>query len=125
MSSRPNHRPALVPILIARSALATPCLGGRLHRPRRLPGMAPAVGLHPSPRVDCLGRTDSDLATNLLPLRGGELGANPFGSASDGWARLHRALLRGGRLYPASWARRIEILIVTLVLGSWFGFAVR
>ena len=30
-----------------------------------------------------------------------------------------------GRFYPASWARRIEILVVTLVLGSWFGFAVR
>ena len=28
-----------------------------------------------------------------------------------------------GRLYPSSWARRIEILVVTLVLKPWFGFA--
>ena len=30
-----------------------------------------------------------------------------------------------GHLYPVSWARRIEVLVVTLILGSWLGFAVR
>jgi hypothetical protein len=30
-----------------------------------------------------------------------------------------------GRLYPTSWARRVEILVITLVLGSWSWFAVR
>jgi hypothetical protein len=30
-----------------------------------------------------------------------------------------------GRLYPVAWARRVEILVGTLVVGSWLGFTVR
>lgn len=30
-----------------------------------------------------------------------------------------------GRLYPARWARRVEILVGTLVVGSWVGIALR
>ncbi len=30
-----------------------------------------------------------------------------------------------GRLYPASWRRRVEITVSTLILGSWVALAVR
>ncbi len=30
-----------------------------------------------------------------------------------------------GRLYPRSWARRVEVVVGTLVLGSWVVLAVR
>ena len=30
-----------------------------------------------------------------------------------------------GKVYPARWARRIEILLLTVILGSWLGLAAR
>ena len=30
-----------------------------------------------------------------------------------------------GRLYPARWARRVEVLVGTLVVGSWIGLSLR
>ena len=30
-----------------------------------------------------------------------------------------------GRMYPKAWARRVEIVIGTLVVGSWVGLALR
>lgn len=29
------------------------------------------------------------------------------------------------RVYPASWARRVELLVGTAIVGSWIGFSVR
>ena len=57
-------------------------------------------------------------------------------SRAENWARVAggRPVLheRGfiahyfeDRVYPARWARRVEISAVVLVLGSWLGFAVR
>ena len=30
-----------------------------------------------------------------------------------------------GRLYPLAWSRRVELLVGTLVVGSWIGMGVR
>jgi uncharacterized protein DUF2784 len=57
-------------------------------------------------------------------------------SVAENWGRTHsgrpqlheRGFLAHyfeGRLYPAGWTRRIEILTSSLVLGSWLGFAIR
>jgi hypothetical protein len=55
--------------------------------------------------------------------------AENWGRERAGLPRLHeRGFLAHyfeDRLYPAAWARRVEILTSGLVLGSWFGFAVR
>ncbi len=57
-------------------------------------------------------------------------------SRAENWARhgagrppLHErgfvAHYFEGHVYPASWARRIEILAGSLVVGSWIGFTLR
>lgn len=30
-----------------------------------------------------------------------------------------------GRVYPISWARRVEVMVGTAIVGSWIGFSVR
>ena len=51
-----------------------------------------------------------------------------WGRAGSGRPSLHdRGFIAHyfeDRLYPAAWSRRIELLIGTLVLGSWIGFVV-
>jgi hypothetical protein len=55
--------------------------------------------------------------------------AENWGRNGSGLPRLHeRGFLAHyfeDRLYPAAWARRVEIVTSSLVLGSWVGFAVR
>lgn len=52
-----------------------------------------------------------------------------WGRARSGRPQLHElgfiAHYFEGRLYPTTWARRIEIIACTIVLGSWFGIALR
>jgi hypothetical protein len=54
--------------------------------------------------------------------------AENWGRAGSGRATLHdRGFIAHyfeDRLYPAAWSRRIELLMATLVVGSWIGFAV-
>ena len=55
--------------------------------------------------------------------------AEDWGRIRSGRPRMHHggfiAHYFEGRLYPRAWARRIEILTCTLVIGSWLGIAVR
>lgn len=57
-------------------------------------------------------------------------------SVAENWGRAGAGqpqLREGGfvahyfedRLYPARWARRVEILVGTMVMGSWVGIALR
>jgi hypothetical protein len=55
--------------------------------------------------------------------------AENWGRVGGGRPRLHErgfvAHYFEDRLYPASWARRIEFLACSLVFGSWVGLALR
>ncbi len=55
--------------------------------------------------------------------------AENWGRTGSGLPRLHErgfvAHYFEGRLYPASWAPRVQVAVCTLVVGSWVGFAVR
>ncbi|GEP32280.1 hypothetical protein NSZ01_00480 [Nocardioides szechwanensis] len=51
----------------------------------------------------------------------GRVGAGREGLHDEGFVAHYFE----GRLYPKTWARRIELLVSTLVLGSWLGFALR
>ncbi len=52
-----------------------------------------------------------------------------WGRAGSGRPDLHErgfiAHYFEDRLYPAAWSRRVELLIGTIVVGSWVGLAVR
>ena len=55
--------------------------------------------------------------------------AENWGRAGAGRPRLHErgfiAHYFEDRVYPASWARRVQLLVCGLVCGSWIGFALR
>ena len=52
-----------------------------------------------------------------------------WGRAHAGLPRLHEhgfiAHYFEGRVYPMNWARRVEVLAGSLVIGSWLGLALR
>lgn len=55
--------------------------------------------------------------------------AENWGRAKSGLPQLHEegfiVHYFEGRLYPASWRRRIVVVVASVVLGSWVGIAVR
>lgn len=55
--------------------------------------------------------------------------AEDWGRAGAGQEPLHErgfiAHYFEDRVYPARWSRRVEITVGTIVIGSWFGFALR